>query len=148
MDEKTIESLIDDVKQVSLRQTIQYENAIMKDKKEDETAVGNKKIHTEDKLLRDEELENKAKETVDLINRLERVMTIIEAAKFDAQRRASTQLLVAEAWKDRMYGRAKKSDIEKSPEKEKDSVKKAQHILKKILKEKNYRKTDNKGHES
>ncbi|XP_028404852.1 proline-rich extensin-like protein EPR1 [Dendronephthya gigantea] len=148
LDEKTIESLIDDVKQVSLRQTVQYENAVMKDKKEDEEAEGNKKVQTEDKLLRDEELENKAKETVDLINRLERVMTIIEVAKFDAQRRADTQLQVAEAWKDRIYGRAKKSDIEKSPEKKKDSVKRAARVLRKILNKKKYRKNNNKGHES
>lgn len=127
LDEQTIESLIDDVKRVSQRQAIEYENAILKDEKEEQEAVGERKVQTEDKLLRDEELEGKAKETIDQINRLEKVMTIVEAAKFDAQRRASQQLLAAEAWKDRMYGRAKKSKIMKSPAVIKNIVKKEKH---------------------
>ncbi len=140
LDEQTIESLIDDVKQVSQRQTIQYENAIMKDRKEEEEAQGERKLKTEEKLLRDEELEGKAKETVDQINRLEKVMTVVEAAKFDAQRRAGEQLQVAEAWKDRMYGRAKKSKIMKVPEKN-SGKKTARHILENIIKREKYRKT-------
>ena len=139
LDEQTIESLIDDVKQVSQRQTIQYENAIMKDRKEEEEAQGERKLKTEEKLLRDEELEGKAKETVDQINRLEKVMTVVEAAKFDAQRRAGEQLQVAEAWKDRMYGRAKKSKIMKVPERN-SGKKTARHILENIIKREKYRK--------
>ncbi|CAB4014441.1 Hypothetical predicted protein [Paramuricea clavata] len=144
LDEKTIESLIDDVKQVSQRQANQYENAILKDRKEEEEAKGERKVETEDKLLRDEELEGKAKETVDQINRLEKVMTVVEVAKFDAERRAGQQLQAAEAWKDRMNGRAKKSKIMKVPEK--NSVKKtARHILENIIKKEKYRKNANKG---
>ena len=131
LDEKTIESLIDDVKQVSQRQQIQYENAILKDRKDEAESVGEGKVETEDKLLRDEELEGKAKETVDQINRLEKVMTIVEAAKFDAQRRSSQQLQVAEAWKNRMYNVAKKSNIMTAP--------KTRHALKNILRKKQTR---------
>ena len=139
LDEKTIESLIDDVKQVSQRQEMKYENAILKDKKDEANAEGERKLETEDKLLRDEELEGKAKETVDQINRLEKVMTVVEAAKFDAQRRAGLQLQVAEAWKDRMYGRAKKSKITKPSEK--SSAKRTSGILKKIIKKEKYHRT-------
>ena len=131
LDEKTIESLIDDVKQVSQRQQIQYENAILKDRKDEAESVGERKVETEDKLLRDEELEGKAKETVDQIDRLEKVMTIVEAAKFDAQRRSSQQLQVAEAWKNRMYNAAKKSNIMTAP--------KTRHALKNILRKKQTR---------
>ena len=143
LDDQTIESLIDDVKQVSQRQTIQYENAVMKDKKEEEEAKGEGKLKTEEKLLRDEELEGKAKETVDQINRLEKVMTVVEAAKFDAQRRADQQLLAAEAWKDRMYGRAKKSKITKAPGKN-TTTKTARHILENIITREKERKNLNK----
>ena len=142
LDEQTIESLIDDVKQVSQRQTIQYENAVMNDKKEEEEAKGERKLKTEEKLLRDEELEGKAKETVDQINRLEKVMTVVEVAKFDAQRRAGQQLQAAEAWKDRMYGRAKKSKIMKAPAKN-TAKKTARHILENIIKREKERKNFN-----
>ena len=142
LDEQTIESLIDDVKQASQRQTIQYENAVMEDKKEEEEAKGEGKLKTEEKLLRDEELEGKAKETVDQINRLEKVMTVVEAAKFDAQRRAGQQLQVAEAWRDSMYGRAKKSKITKAPEKN-TAKKTARHILESIIKREKERKNSN-----
>jgi hypothetical protein len=143
LDQQTIESLIDDVKQASQRQTIQYENAVMKDRKEEEVAKGEGKLKTEEKLLRDEELEGKAKETVDQINRLEKVMTVVEVAKFDAQRRAGQQLQAAEAWKDRMYGRAKKSKIMKAPGK--NSAKKtARHILENIIRRQKERKNSSK----
>lgn len=131
LDEETIESLIDDVKRVSQRQQIEYENAILKDRKDEAESVGERKLETEDKLLRDEELEGKAKETVDQINRLEKVMTIVEAAKFDAQRRSSQQLQVAEAWKNRMYNVAKKSNIMTAPKK--------RHTLKNIVRKKQAR---------
>ena len=131
LDEKTIESLIDDVKQVSQRQQIEYENAILKDRKDEQESVGERKLKTEDKLLRDEELEGKAKETIDQINRLEKVMTIVEAAKFDAERRSSQQLQVAEAWKNRMYNVAKKSKILTAP--------KTQNTLKNIVRKKQTR---------
>jgi hypothetical protein len=144
LDEKTIESLIDDVKQVSQRQAIQYENAILKDRKDEEEAEGERKVETEDKLLRDEELEGKAKETVDQINHLEKVMTVVEVAKFDAERRAGQQLQAAEAWKDRMNGIAKKSKIMKVPQK--NSVKTtARHILENIIKKEKHRKKANQG---
>lgn len=133
MDAQTIESLIDDVKQVSQRQTIEYQNAILKDKKDEAQAQGEKKLETENKRLREEELEGKAKETVEQINRLEKVMTVVEAAKFDAQRRAAQQLQVAEAWKDRMYGRAKKSDTMKIPEKN-SGMKTTRSVFKIIVK--------------
>ncbi|WP_395241792.1 hypothetical protein, partial [Salmonella sp. s51933] len=82
--------------------------AILNDRKEEELAEAGEKAEKEEKLLRDEELEGKAQETVDQITRLEKVMTVIEAAKYDAERRANEQLQIAEIWKSRMYGRAKK----------------------------------------
>lgn len=107
LDEKTIESLIDDVKQISKRQKLQYEKEILSDKMEKKYETGSQKIKTKEKLIKDEDLEMKAVETINQINRLERVMTIIEAAKFDAKRRASQQLLAAETWKNRLYRRGR-----------------------------------------
>lgn len=140
LDQSTIESLIDDVKRVSEGQKVRYEGAILKDRKEEQVAEGGKKADAEEKLLKDEELEEKAKETVDQINRLERVMTVVEAAKFDAQRRANQQLQVAEMWKSRMYGKAKKRDVIRSPKPQKNAIDKATKILKTIVKKEKVRK--------
>lgn len=140
LDEQTIESLIDDVKSVSRRQEIRYHGAILNDKKEEESAEDDQKVEAEDRLLKDEELEGKARETINLINRLEKVLTVVEVAKFDAQRRANQQLEIAEIWKNRMYGKAKKRDAKNSRKLVKKSIDKASKVLRNILKKERARK--------
>lgn len=140
LDEQTIESLIDDVKSVSRRQEVRYHGAILNDKKEEESAVDDKKAEAEDRLLKDEELEGKAIETVNQINRLEKVLTVVEAAKFDAQRRANQRLQTAEIWKSRMYGKAKKRDARNNRKIVKKSIDKASKVIRNILKKEKARK--------
>ena len=122
------------MKSVSRRQEIRYHGAILNDKKEEESAEDDRKGEAEDRLLKDEELEGKARETINQINRLEKVLTVVEAAKFDAQRRANQGLQTAEIWKSRMYGKAKKRDAKNSRKLVKKSIDKASKVLRNILK--------------